>query len=312
MASSAPRTGGTTWSGANAGLLDLAALAVAVSPRLADDRLAFAGTATALYRSRNGGRSWREVDLGLNEPAIQALALSPRFEEDRIVLVGTEADGLLRSDDAGASFESVPALADRGISALTFAPNGRTIAVAAGSEAFRSDDGGLTWRHLPDAPSLILSLAVLEDDTGDTLLAGIYREGVARLDGTGAWQLSRDGMTARLLTSLLPSPTFAEDRTLFATSIDDGVLVSRDGGRSWSSTWPDDLDPGVAALAVSPSYRSDRMLLASTADGLLPKPGRRRDLGAIGGIGAAPATRVAPVDKGRAGLRRHHDEGAGG
>jgi len=258
--------GGTDWSGVNAGLLDLAALAVALSPRFGQDRTAFAGTSTAFYRSRNGGRSWREVDLGLNEPAIQMLALSPRFDEDRLVLVGTEADGLLRSDDAGGSFETVPALAGRGISALTISEDGRAIVAAAGSEVFRSDDGGLTWRGLPEAPALVLSLALVADEGGQIVLAGLHREGAARLDASGSWRLTRTGLTARLLTALVPSPAFAEDRTLFATSLDDGVLVSHDAGRSWTRSWPDEADPGVTTFAVSPAYRADRTLLAATAE----------------------------------------------
>ena len=120
--------GGVSWHGANSGLLDLSVLAVALSPGFGEDRTAFAGTASALYRSRNGGRSWREVRLNLGEPAVQVLAVSPRFAEDRLVLAGTEAHGLLRSDDGGARFSEVPELADRGISAVSFAPNGTTVA----------------------------------------------------------------------------------------------------------------------------------------------------------------------------------------
>jgi photosystem II stability/assembly factor-like uncharacterized protein len=285
--------GGTSWSGANAGLLDLAALTIAVSPRLVQDRTAFAGTATALYRSRNGGRSWREVELGLNEPAIQMLALSPRFEDDRLVLVGTEADGLLRSDDAGVNFEPVPELAGRGISALTISLDGRTIVVAAGTEALRSDDGGLTWHVLPEAPSLILSLALVSSEGGESVLAGLYREGAARLDGD-AWQLSRSGLTARLLTSLTASPTFADDRMLFATSLDDGVLVSRDAGHSWTRAWPDDADPSVAALALSPAYSTDRTILASAGDEMLRSVDGGQTWGALPAE-VAPLRVLAPL-----------------
>jgi photosystem II stability/assembly factor-like uncharacterized protein len=243
--------GGTSWGGANAGVLDLAALTVALSPGLTRDRTAFAGTATAFYRSRNGGRSWREVELGLTDPAIQLLAISPHFENDRLVLVGTEADGLLRSDDAGVTFEPVPDFAGRGISALTISANGQTIVAAAGSEALRSNDGGLTWTALPEAPSLILSLALVPSTGGETVVAGLYREGVARLDSAG-WQITRSGLTARLLTSLVASPRFAEDRTLIATSLDDGVLISRDAGQTWARSWPDDADASAAALVASP------------------------------------------------------------
>ena len=78
--------GGRTWAGANAGLLDLTALALAVSPRFESDRTGFAGTASGLYRTRNRAGSWRAVETDLAEPAVQCLALSPAFAEDRLVL----------------------------------------------------------------------------------------------------------------------------------------------------------------------------------------------------------------------------------
>ena len=55
------------------------------------------------------------------------------FGEDRLVLAGTEADGLLRSDDAGATWHRPPSLVDQGITAVTFStryPSRPTIAAA--------------------------------------------------------------------------------------------------------------------------------------------------------------------------------------
>src|SRR6185436_17507754 len=63
---------GLSWSGASAGLLDLNVTAVSLSPAFARDRIAFAGTASGLYRSRNGGRAWRLVELGPEATAVQS------------------------------------------------------------------------------------------------------------------------------------------------------------------------------------------------------------------------------------------------
>ena len=260
--------GGVNWYGANSGLLDLSALAVALSPRFAEDRTAFVGMASGLYRSRNGARSWREVNLGLNEPAVQVLEVSPRFGEDRLVLAGTEAHGLLRSVDGGARFAEVPELSERGISALTISTSGRTVVVAAGSEIMRSDDGGATWTSLTEAPGLVLGLALLPTPAGEALVAGLHRLGIARLDLEGRWQPANDGLRASLLTWLTPSPRFGEDRTLYGLSLDEGLLISRDGGRAWERHWPEEADPAIAALAVVASGASGPTLLASTLDHL--------------------------------------------
>ncbi len=254
-------TGGLTWAGANSGLLDLSALAVAFSPRFAEDRTAFVGTGSALYRSRNGGKSWREVRLNLDEPAVQVLAVSPRFANDKLVFAGTEAHGLLRSDDGGGRFAEVPELAERGISALTLSLDGRTVVAAAGSEVLRSDDGGRTWTPVAEAPGLVLGLALLPAPAGQVLVAGLHRLGAAYLDGSGCWQVANDGLRASLLTGIVPSPSFADDHTLYGTSLDEGLLASRDGGATWARIWPEDAEPAVAALAVGGSS-----VLASTAE----------------------------------------------
>src|SRR4051812_1149612 len=146
--------GGLGWGGANSGLLDLTVLSVALSPRFAEDRTAFVGTASGLYRSRNAGRSWREVVLGPEAMAVQVLAISPSFAVDKLVFAGTEANGLLRSQDGGTRFAEVPDLADHGISSLVISQDGRTVIAAAGDELLRSDDGGLSWQPLPEAPGL--------------------------------------------------------------------------------------------------------------------------------------------------------------
>src|SRR5205823_303824 len=113
---------GRTWTGANAGLVDLTVIALALSPAFASDRIGFAGTASGLYRTRNGARSWREVDTTVDDPAVQCLAVSPTFAEDGLVLAGTEAHGLLRSDDGGATWYQPVSLADRCVTAVAFAP----------------------------------------------------------------------------------------------------------------------------------------------------------------------------------------------
>jgi photosystem II stability/assembly factor-like uncharacterized protein len=281
---------GLSWSGANSGLLDLAALAVAFSPRFAEDKTAFVGTASALYRTRNGGRSWREVPLGLDDPAIQVLAVSPQFKDDKLVLAGTEAHGLLRSDDGGAKFTVVPELADRGISALAQSGDGQTVVVAAGTELLRSDDGGLSWRGLPTAPGLVLALAFAGDAGRLTLVAGLHRLGAAQMsldDDAATWTLINDGLRASLLTSIIPSPSFGTDQTLYGLSIDEGVLASRDAGGIWARCWPEEADPSITTLAVA-TGAGEPALLASTSEQLYRSMDGGRHWDAVPTDGAPP------------------------
>jgi hypothetical protein len=263
---------GRTWTGANAGLVDLTVIALALSPAFGSDRTGFAGTASGLYRTRNGARSWREVDTGLEDPAVQCLAVSPNFAEDGLVLAGTEAHGLLRSIDGGATWHSPPTLAGRSITALAFAATGHpqtTIAAATEAGIAVSHDAGETWQIKSLEPAEVLSLLCIVQDRGEVLLAGLHRRGIVRSADSGAtWTAANDGLNASLQVGLALSPAFAQDQTLFIAGLQDGVSVSHDAGRTFSDCpgWPS--DSAALGLATSPNYADDQTLFAATPGGL--------------------------------------------
>jgi photosystem II stability/assembly factor-like uncharacterized protein len=288
---------GRTWTGANVGLLDLTVLAVALSPRFTSDRTGFLGTASGVYRTRNAGNSWREVSTGLREPAVQCVAISPTFADDRLVLAGTEADGLLRSDDAGGTWHRPAELVDQGIAALAFStryPSKPTIVAAVQSGIAVSEDSGRTWRWLVcSLPGMVLSLTFAATSTNEVLLAGLHRYGIARSEDEGAnWELSNTGMSARMLTGLVLAPGFDRNRTLIATGPEDGVRVSMDGGRSWVERTSGLGEQPVLSLALSPDYAADRTLYVATPDGIHVSRDGTAGWSAVPG-GSSPAQTVA-------------------
>jgi photosystem II stability/assembly factor-like uncharacterized protein len=253
---------GINWTGANAGLLDLTGTALALSPEFESDRLGFAGTPSGLYRTRNGAQSWRAVATDFADSAVQCLAFSPNFSEDRLVLAGTESDGLLRSRDAGTTWHQVSNLNAESVTAIDFSRGG-AVAVATESGVALSSDGGETWRTWEQAPDAVLALAFIDE----TLLAGLHRHGVMRLDGF-AWSPANYGLNARLVTGLVASPDLAHDRTLYSVGLDVGVRQSLDGGSTWEKRNAGLEDSVVFGIAISPDFAEDHTLYSATSGGV--------------------------------------------
>jgi photosystem II stability/assembly factor-like uncharacterized protein len=267
--------GGRTWSSANFGLDDLSILALAVSPSFEEDETCFCLAGDGLYRSTNGARAWRAVTRGIDSSAVQAVAVSPHFAEDGTVFVGTEDAGVFRSTDRGASWRATnEGLTNLSVNALWASPryeSDHTIyAGTAGAGVFRSKNGGTSWEHVA-AHELdeLAVMALASDPSGKLLVAGLHQGGVYRSDDGGAtWEAASQGLAARSMSSLLVSPVFHEDRTLFAAGIEDGVLRSRDGGETWERSGDGLPGPQVLSLAISPKYGEDKTLLAVLAEGL--------------------------------------------
>src|SRR5207245_8930234 len=98
------------------------------------------------------------------------------------------------------------------------------------------DAGGRTWRRSAGAPpGMVWGLIVVPAGEGEPLLAGLHRQGIARSAHDGeTWEVANAGLSARLLTGLVLSPSFTQDRTLFVAGPQDGVGMSQDGGRTWA------------------------------------------------------------------------------
>src|SRR5262249_24740140 len=133
---------------------------------------------------------------------------------------------------------------------------------------------------------------------GEVLVAALHRLGIARLDAEGRWHLANDGLRASLLTWVAPSPRFAEDRTLFGLSLDEGLLVSRDGGKGWTRRWPEDADPSIATLAVATGPSSGPTVLASTLDQLYRSEDGGQTWAALAPEAAPPVRVITPLPPG--------------
>lgn len=160
--------------------------------------------------------------------------------------------------------------------------------------------------------SAVTALLALED----VVLAG-GSEGIAySFDGGKNWQQAQleDGLAA--IMALAASPTFADDRTALAATLEHGLLRTTDGGRTWVNA-----SFGLESLEVSALvWENATTLLAATDAGIY----RSRDAGRawrriyaddgdadsiIEALAVLPdGTLVAGLESGR--LLLSHDNGA--
>lgn len=95
---------GLTWTAWNFGLVDHHIYALAAAPGFATDRAVLAGTESGIFRSHNAGRSWRETAFPMDAAPVLSLAAAP---ETGLLYAGTENSGLFVSHDSGMTWRQI-------------------------------------------------------------------------------------------------------------------------------------------------------------------------------------------------------------
>jgi photosystem II stability/assembly factor-like uncharacterized protein len=239
--------GGSTWQSSSFGLesLEVSALVWSSPEHL------LAATDEGLYRSRDAGRSWRRLSME-TDPDCEALACLPdgtllaapsaggllrgRVDEtswstcapedwqinalidtaDGAWLVGESEQGILRSDDQGASWQAVS-----GQTAYVFARVDGRIYAGTIFGVCVSEDHGRSWSALPTPP--IHDLHVLQSLGEQLLLAGNCSGLFAATPGQ-TWQSLVDEIDMPL-TAATPDP----DGTLWYSDASGLIRLSADG-----------------------------------------------------------------------------------
>ncbi len=211
--------GGITWEDANPGLPGDDILAIHLSPMIEPDQrdqTIFVATESGLFRSRNGGRAWRQVPFEPDD--LQCFARA----ENRL-MIGTGGDGLWVSADAGRTWDqSLP-----GETIIGVGPSPVGNAVLLGETGISTmDPSGGVLRRSTSPPNAFCAI-----EAGGRTLVGTIGHGVLRLDATDeGWAESSIGLEATPRSRVLVTA----QQSIVTTSGSGAILISVDGGASWS------------------------------------------------------------------------------
>ncbi|HVR98937.1 MAG TPA: hypothetical protein VMW27_20120 [Thermoanaerobaculia bacterium] len=281
--------------------------ALAAAP---NGRTLYAGTpAGGVFKSINGGRSWQPASSGLRG-WVKDLDVEPAAP--RTVYAAT-SEGLVRSDDAGASWVSLNAVLLPSpqevidVSTVAVDPSAPGTVYASptgGNLVFRSTDHGASWQlAAAGLGARVLDLAVDSQRAGRLFAATL--DGVFRSrDGGRTWV--RSGLRGSSVSKVTIDP-LQPDRLYAVTHVSDNhgianvqMLWSDDGGRNWrfprqdvigffeANVVADPFSPGTAYTGVAGVYTAG---LFKTTDG-------GRNWLPVEGTGAAPVLVANPARPG--------------
>jgi photosystem II stability/assembly factor-like uncharacterized protein len=197
-----------------------------------------------------------------NTPDYHSLSVSPT--DPNGILLGTH-DGLYRSGDGGKTWSSQGL---NGRDAMNLARTGVGTLWSAGHNVFvKSSDGGRTWVDVsPNGlPSLDLHGFAVDPRDPGRLYAAVAGQGLFRSDDGGRSFGPVSSEVGGAVMALAVTPSGA----ILTGDMQRGLLVSRDGGKSWRQT----LNEGLMGLALNPS--DPTRILAGGAGILLSTDGGR-------------------------------------
>jgi hypothetical protein len=244
--------GGRTW--VEAGLSGRQVFSVADS---AADGAVYAGTEpSALFRSDDRGETWKELEALLELPSQPTWSFPPRPwtshvrwiapspHDAGVLLVGIELGGLMRSRDAGETWEDHRPGAQRDVHSLAWHPRvpGRAYEAGGGGAAW-SEDGGATWLPADEGRDRHYTWSVAVDpfDPGlwyvsaSTGPFAAHRRGDPQARIYRRWNGGWDALAGGLPEPLpaMPYALVAREGRLYAGLANGELWESGDRGDSW-------------------------------------------------------------------------------
>jgi photosystem II stability/assembly factor-like uncharacterized protein len=255
------------------------------------------------FISEDAGKTWKKIDQGLTidhqaeelkEPNFSDLEISNGFAQDKTMFVAG-FNGFFKTTDGGNSWKELESLSTGTITSLAISPNYQkdsTLAIVTYvGNIYLSQDAGKTWKPINnglEVPRLTKSFEKPNQDprrffdisfspnyaNDRSIFATLLWDNFLKTDNQGeAWQIvglpSVKGSGLRGL-SIVPSPNFAQDKTIYLATQYGVLLRSTDGGNQFKAIaqLKSRKANEATSLVISPDYTNDHTLFISAAKGI--------------------------------------------
>ncbi len=240
----------------------------------------------SMFASGDGGRTWDHLGRGWTElPALRSVDTSrwsfpappgiahtkhinfhPR--DAQTLFIGVEQGGLLKSTDAGKTFQVIPGMDDDVHRTVINPLNPDRIYITTGIGMYVTGDGGKTWEQWTDLhheiggyPDLLvlhprqpelMFVASAEKGPGSWRKSHFAGSRVSKsTDGGKTWQVLRQGLPDRLRPAFeaMCLEDWGDSFSVFAATATGEVWCSDDGGEHWS-----EVVTGLAPISKGDHY----------------------------------------------------------
>ncbi|MBL8184699.1 MAG: hypothetical protein JNK51_07210 [Blastocatellia bacterium] len=194
----------------------------------------FVGTTSGVWVSRNSGDDWEKISSGTMPINVNSLAIDPRSRDT--IFAGTWWRAY-KSTDAGKSWKLIKdgMIDDSDVFAIDINERNRDhIFASACSGIYESLDGGEKWKKIQGIPSTSRrTRAILQHPSQPgTVYAGTTEGFWMSVNGGKTWSMTTQ---KNLEINKIAVHRQVPNRVFIATN-NNGVMVSNDGGKSFSQT----------------------------------------------------------------------------